>query len=133
MVEAGPGDYEKSPGYQYRLDEGNKNILARASATGRYNSGATDKALLEYGQDYATNDYDNFLARYYQSLTPYQSLAGLGQTATSQTTADATSTANAVSNLITEEGEARASGYINQLNANQNLFQTGLMALGIIL
>lgn len=116
-VNAGPGDYTKSPGYDFRLDEGNKNILARASAQGRYNSGATDKALLEYGQDYATNDYDNFLNRYYQSLTPLQSLAGVGQTTASNMASLNTQTGSNVGNYLTNAGEARASGYINKANA----------------
>jgi hypothetical protein len=113
----GPGEYTKSPGYQYRLDEGNKNILARAAAQGRYNSGATDKALVKFGQDYATNDYDNFLARYYQSLTPYQSLAGIGQTTSNALVGLNTQTGNSVGNALASAGEARASGYINKANA----------------
>ena len=125
-VNAGPGDYTASPGYQFRLDEGNKNILAKASANGRYNSGATDKALVEYGQNFATNDYDNFLNRYYQSLTPLQSLAGVGQNAVNTTSSMGANTANSVSNNQLAAGEARASGYVNQANAINSGFNNAL-------
>jgi hypothetical protein len=78
MVNAGPGEFTESPGYQFRLDQGNKNILANQSATGNLASGRTLKALQDYGQDYASFEYDKFLSQYYQSLSPYQSLAGVG-------------------------------------------------------
>lgn len=83
MIDAGPGDYTRSPGYAYRLKEGEDAIQRSAAARGRALDPSTMEALQRHGQDYATQDYDNFLNRYYQSLTPYQSLAGMGQTATS--------------------------------------------------
>ena len=84
-IAAGPGEFEKSPGYQARLDEGQKAIDNRASMHGNVLSGATMKAAARFGQDYATQDYDNFLNRYYKSLTPYQELSGQGMQAASET------------------------------------------------
>ena len=134
---AGPGDYEESEGYQYRLDEGNKAIERSAAAKGSSLSGATLKALTEYGQDYATNDYDNFLSRYYNSLTPLQSLAGVGQTSASQTAslgsstassiADTTMTgASAVSNALLSEGTAEATGITNAANSITGSANSGI-------
>ena len=80
MTYAGPGEFKESPGYQFRLDQGNKNVLGAASATGALDSGRTRKALMEYGQNYASNEYGNFLNQYYQSLTPFQAIAGAGLT-----------------------------------------------------
>jgi hypothetical protein len=80
-VNAGPGEFTKSPGYEFRLAEGNKAINNAASAKGNVLSAATTKALTDYGQDYATNDYQNFLANYYNSLTPYQNLSNTGLSA----------------------------------------------------
>ena len=77
-VYAGPGEFTESPGYQFRLDQGNQNILANQAATGNLASGRTLKALQDYGQDYASYEYDKFLSQYHQSLSPLQSLAGVG-------------------------------------------------------
>lgn len=51
------------PGYQFRLDQGNKAINNAASARGMSNSGATMKALTDYGQNFATNEYQNAFNR----------------------------------------------------------------------
>lgn len=116
-VSAGPGVYSESPGYDFRLAEGQKAIERSAAARGNVLSAATLKALDRYSQDYASSDYDNFLARYYQSLTPYQSLAGLGQTATAGTTTAGINAANQISAAQQNAGNAQAAGYINRANA----------------
>ena len=48
-IEAGPGDYTKSPGYEFRLGEGVKTLERGAAARGNLLSGAQSKALVEYG------------------------------------------------------------------------------------
>ena len=116
-INAGPGEYTKSPGYNFRLNEGNKNIERGATASGGLLSGREQKALSRFGQDYATNDYDNFLNRYYNSLTPYQSMAGLGMSAVNTGIGVNTNYANQGSRLIQDVGDAKAGGYINTSNA----------------
>lgn len=126
-VNAGPGDYTKSEGYDFRLSEGNKAIERSAAARGSVLSGGTLKALTRFGQEYATSDYDNFLRRYYESLNPLQSLAGVGQSSSAQTASlGAQSAANianttmagasGVSNALLQGGQAQAAGAINQAN-----------------
>lgn len=83
-IDVGPGDFKKSPGYQFRLDEGQKAISRSAAARGGALSGAAVKESLRYGQNFATADYDNFLRRYYDSLTPLQQLSGQGMGAAQQ-------------------------------------------------
>jgi len=123
-VSAGPGQFDpqQDPGYQFGYKEFVESpTLAAASATGRLRSGATQKALSRYAQDYASTKYDNFLSRYYQSLTPLQSLSGVGQTTASQNAQNAIATGQGVGNALSmgveNAGDARASGYINQANA----------------
>ncbi len=77
---AGPGEYTKSPGYDVRLNQGIAALDRSAAARGRLLSGAQTKAVTRFGQDYATNDYQNWLANWYNSLTPLQSMAGQGLT-----------------------------------------------------
>ena len=129
IIQRGPGDYTQSPGYQFRLSEGQKAIERSAAARGRALDPATMKALTRYGQDYATADYDNYLRRYYQSLTPYQSLAGVGMTGTGMVTTSGTNAANQISgaqmanaanlgNLSLMSGNAQANTLAAKLNAN---------------
>lgn len=51
------GSYQQSPDYNFQLDQGNRNILANASATGGLESGAALKALQTFGQNLALGDY----------------------------------------------------------------------------
>ena len=125
-VAQGPGNYTQSPGYEVRLAEGQRAIEGSAASRGNLLSGAAQKALLRHGQDYATNDYDNFLKRYYDSLTPYQSMAGLGMTATGGTVASGTNMANQASSYLQNMGNAQAAGYINSANAITGGINSGI-------
>jgi hypothetical protein len=78
---AGPGEFrpEETPGYEY----GYKQFIERplqGQATGGLRAQAVQKELSKEAKDYANTQYDNFLNRFYSSLQPYQSMAGLGQT-----------------------------------------------------
>lgn len=125
-VGAGPGEFTTSPGYQFRLSEGQKAVERSAAAKGKQLSGATMKALDRYSQDYATSDYDNFLRRYYESLNPLQSLAGVGQTAVTNTAAMGTNAATQNAQNILTAGNAQAGGVINQANALTGAVNSGL-------
>jgi hypothetical protein len=56
-LDVGLDKYQQSPDYNFQLDQGNKNILANASATGGLESGAALKALQTFGQNLAMGDY----------------------------------------------------------------------------
>jgi len=82
LIEAGPGEFipEEQPGYEFGYKEFvEKPLLAGASAAGDLRSTNTLKNLTKYAMDYGETSYDNFLNRYYQSLNPYFSIAGMGQ------------------------------------------------------
>ena len=79
MLETGPGEFEADPGYQFRLGEGEKQIDRAASAGGSFFSGKRGKALVEYGQEFASNEYDKFMNRYYKKLDAYGNLMNVGQ------------------------------------------------------
>lgn len=77
MMTAGPGQFTESPGYQFRLGEGTKAMERAASArggTGALFDPRLYKELGEYGQGMASDEYQKFIDRYYQSLTPYQQM-----------------------------------------------------------
>ena len=126
-ITAGPGEFETSPGYEFRKAEGEKAIERSAAARGGLLSGATGKALTRFGQDYATQDYDNFLRRYYEGLTPLQSLAGVGQSTAAQTAGASRNLGTNIGNALLQSGaqvsqnqltagQAQAAGQINTAN-----------------
>lgn len=126
-VKDGPGDFQASPSYQFVLDEGTKALDRSAAARGALGTGAHSKDLMRFGQGQASKEYDNFLTRYYQSLAPLQSMAGLGQTATGATQQAGMNMANQSGNILMNSGNARASMYMNEganrANANNSMIQ----------
>jgi hypothetical protein len=56
-------DNTNDPGYQFRLNEGEQALQRGAAASGGAFSGGTLKALARYGQDYASNEYQNVYSR----------------------------------------------------------------------
>ena len=117
MLEAGPGEFTASEGYDWRLGQGLQGIQRAASAGGALRSGAHLKAANDYAQNMATEEYDNFLRRWYESLAPYQSLANLGQTTGTQLGANALNTGQMVGQNIMESGQARAAGQMGSANS----------------
>ena len=103
-------ELELDPGYQFRLSEGEKALMNRASAMGRIQSGQTGKALTKYGQDYATGEYGNVVNR-------LLALSGLGQAATNTGVQAGQNYGNQAAQNITGAGNARASGYVGGANA----------------
>lgn len=57
-------DLQRDPGYKFRMQEGVNALDASASARGRLQSGAQQKALTQYGQDVGSQEYSNAYARY---------------------------------------------------------------------
>ncbi len=53
--------FQESPGYQFRLNEGLKSIERRNAATGILLGGNTQKELMDYGQNTASDEYGNYL------------------------------------------------------------------------
>ena len=57
------GGFEQDPGYQFRQKQGEEAIMRQASAQGGRMGGATMKALADYNQGLASQEYGNFAAR----------------------------------------------------------------------
>ena len=120
MVTAGPGEFKESPSYQFALGEGLKGQQRAASATGRLGSGAYVKDATKYAENMASTEYDNFLRRWYQSLTPWQSMAGVGQTTGTQLGENALATGRGIGASDVYGGEAQAGAYANYANIGAN-------------
>lgn len=83
-LQAGPGQFQESPQYQFNLEQGEQAI--NRSAAGRNNAmnPATTKALMKYGSGLASGEYQNWLSNYYTNLNQYANLSGQGLNASAQ-------------------------------------------------
>lgn len=117
MLQAGPGDFKASEGYQWTLGQGQQGIQNAMSAMGRNRSGSHLKAATSYAEGLASTEYDNFLKRWYQSLTPYQSMAQIGMTTGEQLGQSGMQAAANAGNATMAGGNAIAQGVANQSNA----------------
>jgi hypothetical protein len=122
-------DYQADPGYGFRLDEGMKVLERSAAARGGLLSGATLRGTQRFGQDLASQEYQNAFNRYQvnraNQLNPLQSLYGAGQTSANTLTAAAGQTGQGMANTQMAGGQARASGYIGGANAITSALNTG--------
>jgi len=71
-------NFRQTPGYQFQFNEGVKAIDRGAAARGLLKSGGRLKALERFGQGLADREYGDYMNR-------LAAIAGLGQTATTQT------------------------------------------------
>ncbi len=79
-----PSRVRETPGYQFRLQEGLEGVMGRGSAVSKLFSGETGKGLMEYGQQYATAEYDKSLQREF-SLAQMGQASAAGQAQAAQT------------------------------------------------
>lgn len=99
----GMADFQEDPGYQFRLSEGEKAIKRGASGMGTLVTGATLKALTGYGQNLASEEYQNAYNRFtdnqkrrFDNLT---SGSKIGQSS-------ATTSGSAAQNAANNQGQA---------------------------
>lgn len=116
-----------APGFQFRISEGQKALERSAAARGTLLTGGTLKAITRYGQDFASNEYNN---RYNQLYN----LSNLGLNAAGQQASNNTSyagnagnlltnQANTGTGLITQNANAQAAGTVGAANANAGMLQ----------
>lgn len=62
-----PNQLLNDPAYQFRLNQGNKALNASAAARGVLHTGGTLQDIVGYGQDYASQEYQNAYNRALQT------------------------------------------------------------------
>ncbi len=139
------GQFEEDPGYQFRLEEGQRGIENQARAAGGMYSGATLKALSRFNSGLASQEYGNWDARQNTAQSLFEGaktnkynrlslLAGSGQTANNVLGQAGQSTINSISNLgqlnaqnqgesLRNAAEARASGYVAAGNSTNKAIE----------
>jgi hypothetical protein len=106
-------DFQTSPGYQFRLDEGTRNLENRFSVKG--GGGNAMRALNEYNQNFASNEFGNWWNR-------QAGLSGVGQAATGQTAYAGMNAANNISGQYGMIGDNLSSiGLRASANSSNNL------------
>lgn len=117
----GTQQFEQDPGYAFRQSEGMKALERSAAARGGLLSGSTMKGIQRFGQDLASQEYQNAFNRYQveraNKLNPLQSLMGSGQSSANVLTGAAGNLGQGLSQSALQAGQARASGYIGTSNA----------------
>jgi len=117
----GMDKFNADPGYQFRLAEGIKALDRSASARGLLQSGSALKGVSQYGQDLASQEYQNAFNRYLTErqakLQPLEYRIGLGQGAASGQAANIGSTSQNIGNLMVGAGDIRAQQAMAQGNA----------------
>jgi len=114
-------DMTSDPGYAFRLSEGQKALDSQAAARGGLISGNALRASQAYGQQMGSQEYQNAFNRYQTErqaqIGPFQSLAGIGQSATNFTGQAGAQNASNVGNLLTSGAAASAAGQVGGANA----------------
>lgn len=120
----GMDQFNADPGYQFRMSEGLKALERSAASRGILSSGQTLKDITRFGQDTASQEYQNAFQRYLaerqQRLQPLEYRIGLGQAAASGQAANVGTSAQNVGQLTTSLGDIRSAGIMGRSNAFTN-------------
>ncbi|MGI9485412.1 MAG: hypothetical protein ACR2RF_05930 [Geminicoccaceae bacterium] len=114
------GPLEETPAFQFTRDQGLKAIDQLAGARGKAFSGENIRGAKQFASGLASQEINNQLNR-------LAGLAGIGQTSTAQGGAFGAGSANAISQLLGEQGAARASGFVGQQNAISDSINNALL------
>jgi len=126
----GMSDFQADPGYGFRMSEGMKALERSSAARGGLLSGATLKGVQRFGQDMASQEYQNAFNRFYTmrnaQLNPLQGILGQGQTSTNVLTGAAGEAGRGIGAAQMGAGAARASGYAAGTNALTRGLESGM-------
>ena len=133
----GMDQFQQDPGYGFRLSEGMKALERSAAARGGLLSGAQMKGVQRYGQDLASQEYQNAFNRYQSErtarLNPLQSLANVGQTSAAQIGTQAGTLGQNLGNLAMTGAATQAQGGLAAANVRASQYGGLGSALGTAL
>lgn len=117
----GMQQFQADPGYGFRMSEGLKALERSAAARGLLQSGGTLKDITRYGQDLASQEYQNAFSRYLTErearMDPYRFLTGQGQAAAVGQASNVGSSGAALANIAGARGDVQAAQYMGTANA----------------
>lgn len=119
------GDLASDPGYQFRMQQGQGALTGSALAGSGLQSGAYIKAMDQYNQGFASNEYNNAYNRYTNDQNnTFQKLmgsAGLGQAAVSTGGQQVDNMTNITGQLGNTLGSLATANASNQANLQMQL------------
>lgn len=115
---------QMDPSYQFRLREQQGVLENSAAARGGLLSGNALRGLAELGQNFASTEYGNVANR-------LSGLAGMGQGAAQNIGSMGMQAGQALANNALTAGQARASGYMGQYNAANNMSEQVMKLIGM--
>lgn len=118
-----PNAFKTTPGYDWRVKEGEKGVTSNLAALGMKNSGKALKALESFRQGIASEEYGKWMDR-------IGGVAGQGQQTSNSMAGYSANAANSMANTIQDAGAARASGYVGSSNALTQGFNSAANFLG---
>ena len=131
----GMEEIQMDPGYGFRLAEGQKALERRLAAGGRMFSGGALKAGTQYGQEMASQEFQNAYSRARQQRADVTNallgIGGYGPSLASSAAGAIGQTGSSIANLQMGAGQARASGYLGQSNALAQALGQGAMGYGL--
>lgn len=108
----GMPQFQADPGYNFRMAEGLKALERSASARGLLQSGGTLKGIEQYGQNLASEEYQNAFGRYLTQrearMNPYAYLTGIGQAAAAGQAANVGTTGANLADIAMSKGNVQA-------------------------
>jgi hypothetical protein len=114
-------DFQASPSYLFSFEQGKKALDQSAAARGGLISGGALKAATRYGQDMASQEFNNAYNRYQTNRTnqlqPLGNLMSMGQSAASNQGSAAGQYGANAGNMIMGAGNAMAGGITGAGNA----------------
>jgi hypothetical protein len=107
--------FRNSTNYQWRFNQGQQSVQQGMGALGAFDSGATRKALTEYGQNFASNELGTYMDRLAQQqsmgLAGASALAGVSQNMAGSVMASNNAAASATGNAALIRGQANQQMY----------------------
>jgi hypothetical protein len=132
-AEFGADKFQADPGYAFRMSEGMKALERSAAARGGLLSGATLKGTQRFGQDLASQEYQNAFNRYQAeragTLNPFQALAGTAQSGANVLGQQAGQMGSNISNALGAYGSAAQGNIIGSGNAQASGYMGGANAI----
>ncbi len=109
-------DVMSDPGYQFGLEQGQQALDRRFASSGGRLSGASLKAASRFNVGTAASGYNAAYQRRQDRLNRLAALAGVGQSSTASSAQAGASSANAIGNMLTAQGNASGSARLAQAN-----------------
>jgi len=114
-----PNAFAAAPGYAFRRSEGIRDIGNSWAARGGALSGNALKALTDFNQNLASNEYGNW-------WNQQAGLAGVGQTSANVLAQVGQQTTSSIGNNLITGANARASGIVGSAAVRRNAFNTAM-------